>query len=132
MAVGGHFTTGPFPRRLTFFPGEIGSSVVHFTAAARLPPWSRSPDNGASTMRNNTAPTPGVQFSKVDPSGPLVPHDNAAQDLTRKVDANVRTYKTLNGTGIGFARLHSSAGLHCSVMNGGVHKSIVEMVGESI
>jgi len=73
----------------------------------------------SSTTRNDNTHPPGVQFSEVD-SAPLVPRIDAVQDLTRSVDADgqvlVRPHETLNGSGIGFSRLLSSAGPHCSVM----------------
>jgi len=59
---------------------------------------------------------------EVDPISPLVPRTDEATDLTKKVDSEgqviVRNYETLDGAGVGFARLRESAGLHCSVISG--------------
>eukprot|EP00804_Cyclotella_cryptica_P008773 CCRYP_015624-RA/>CCRYP_015624-RA protein AED:0.01 eAED:0.01 QI:221/1/1/1/0.6/0.66/6/2355/3495 len=51
----------------------------------------------------------------------LIARNETAQDLTRRVDSDgqvlVREYETLDGVGIGFARLREDAGLHCSVVS---------------
>lgn len=58
---------------------------------------------------------------EVDPISPLVPNTEDATKLTKQVDSDgqvlVREYETLDGAGIGFARLRESTGLHCSVIS---------------
>ena len=86
------------------------------SSGASSPTFNRSPVRNRPSAENDTT----VQSAHgVDPSAALVPRADSAQDLTRKVDADgqvlVRQYDTLNGAGIGFSRLRSSAGLHCSV-----------------
>ncbi len=53
------------------------------------------------------------------PTAPLVTSFDAAEELTRRVDAEgqvmIREYKTLNGAGVGFSRLREP-GLLCSVV----------------
>lgn len=90
------------------------------SSGASSPTWNRSPvrSNDGDTLSTNRGH--GMQFaSEVDPSAALVPRVEAATELTKKVDMHgqvlVRPYETLNGAGVGFARLRSSAGLHCSV-----------------
>ncbi|KAL7520416.1 hypothetical protein ACHAWX_006661 [Stephanocyclus meneghinianus] len=52
---------------------------------------------------------------------PLISRNDIAQELTRRVDADgqvlVREYETLDGAGIGFARLRENAEMHCSVVS---------------
>ena len=58
---------------------------------------------------------------ETDPISPLIARSDTAQELTRRVDSDgqvlVREYQTLDGAGIGFARLRENTGLHCSVIS---------------
>ena len=91
------------------------------------PTWNRSPTHtDAATLPSAAGggdarpPLINAVQSEVDPSSPLVPREEAAQNLTRKVDADgqvlVHPYNSINSAGIGFSRLRESAGLHCGVM----------------
>lgn len=70
--------------------------------------------NGSSSYNQNS------NQSELDPISALVARYDIAQDLTRRVDSDgqvlVRDYQTLDGAGIGFARLRENSGLHCSVV----------------
>jgi hypothetical protein len=58
---------------------------------------------------------------EVDPISPLIPRKDTAVELTHRIDSDgqvlIRDYETLDGAGIGFARLREGAGLHCSVVS---------------
>jgi len=98
------------------------------SSGVESPTWNRSPTHQSAAALpavnddalTNARASPVTLQLEVDPSAPLVPMGDVAQDLTRRVDADgqvlVRSYETINGAGIGFTRLRESAGLHCGVM----------------
>jgi hypothetical protein len=94
--------------------------LVYRRATSLMDSSTSSDHSQPPTSLNSKGKLPARQFaSEVDPMAPLVSRIDAAQDLTRKVDADgqviVRMYDTINGAAIGFSRLRESSGLHCGV-----------------
>ena len=109
-------------------PGTSSDEAASMSSRARLrsndsdvtqPPERRFRGENSPSFQNNT-----YQFvADVDcpdpPNAALVKTLSAAEELTRRVDAEgqvlVRDYETLNGASVGFSRLREP-GLHCSVV----------------
>lgn len=94
--------------------------LVYRRATSLMDSSTSSDHSQPPTILNSKGKLPAMQYaSEVDPMAPLVSRIDAAQDLTRKVDADgqviVRMYDTINGAAIGFSRLRESSGLHCGV-----------------
>ena len=72
-------------------------------------------------LHPNYRPHPPRRHAETDPISPLIARSDTAQELTRRVDSEgqvlIREYQTLDGAGIGFARLRENTGLHCSVIS---------------
>jgi hypothetical protein len=104
--------------------------VKRSSGASALAPVASDENVTMTDVAERTSASPGPspgralaahRHDEIDSISPLISRVDESEILTRRVDADgqvvVREYETLDGAGIGFARLREDTGLHCSVMN---------------